>query len=218
MAIDLDLDVIERSVGKLFRRHPIVREQPQVSLAWMPPELLDFFLDARQKAVALVREEHSALGDADVAPDEIAGAQERDDLDRIVRMLERAREQIAEARGHGHIGHGQPDSGRRRGAHGRVAADCDQIRKIGAARLRPPDEVVQCSKGLHPRREALLRELLSHGSGDGHGTSIARAGRHDDLNRRRHRIRRSGAGKPRARRSPAAQVANVDVLRDDRVR
>jgi len=69
MAIDLDLDAIERRVGKVLRRHPIVREQPQVSLAWMSPEPLDFFLDARQKAVALVREEHAALGDADVAPD-----------------------------------------------------------------------------------------------------------------------------------------------------
>jgi len=53
-AVDLDLDAVERGVRELLGRHLVVREQSQIALARMAAELLDLFLDSREKAVALV--------------------------------------------------------------------------------------------------------------------------------------------------------------------
>jgi len=186
VAVDLDLDGVERTVGELLGRHPIVRKKARVALA-RPLESLDVLLDARQVSVARMREEHLAPGHAHVGPDQIAAAEERDDLVGLAGMLEGAREEVAEARRHRHEGHRQPDRGRSRGAHRRVAADREEMGEGGAARHRPLDELAQRAKCLHARLVAFPREPLSRVSGDGHRAASARARRHDDLNPGRHR-------------------------------
>jgi len=161
-------------------------------------QLLDALLDLRHIAVALVREENLGAGDADVAPHQIAAAQERDDLLGLAGMLEGAREQVAESRRHRQEGHRQPDRGLGHRAHRRVTADRHEMRERRGGRPRPPHELAQTAKHLHARRVAFLLEPFAHVTSDEEAATIARAGGHDDVNPFRHRWRSGGRSCDRA--------------------
>jgi len=54
LAVDLDLDRVQRGFAQALRGRPVVREQPQVVLPRMPADPLDGLLNAREQAEALV--------------------------------------------------------------------------------------------------------------------------------------------------------------------
>jgi len=54
LAVDLDLNRVQRSFAQTPRRGPVVREQPHVALPRMSADPLDCLLDSREQAEALV--------------------------------------------------------------------------------------------------------------------------------------------------------------------
>jgi len=126
MPVDLDLDRVQRATGKLLGRHPVIGEKAQVPLP-RSLEALDVLLNTRQIPIALVREEYLASDDAHVGPYQIALSEERDDLVGVVRVLEGAGEEVAEAGRHRHERHREPHGGLGGGAQGRVATDRHEI-------------------------------------------------------------------------------------------
>ena len=191
-AVDRDLDRLERLVRQVRGRRPEVREEPQEALT-RTAEALDLLLDLLEKAVAPVREEQLVSGDAHVRPHEIAPAEEIDDRLGLTGVLERAGEQVAEARGHRREGNRQPDGGPGDRADRRVTPDGDEMRERRLTRGGPRLELAQRAKRPHAGRVALRRQFPAHPVRDGHRPAGARARSHDDLDSRRHGARRSHA-------------------------
>jgi hypothetical protein len=118
-------------------------------------------------------EEGLAVLETDIRVDELTVLEQADDLLHAARVSERAREQVAEAGGHGQERHGPARGGHRDGALGRVAPHRDQEREAARIRRRPALQVLETGEAVEPDIPALDGERLTETRRHGQGATVA---------------------------------------------